>query len=261
MTKYIVIIIPLLIPYLSFSQESNLSEVVVNIAEDLASDDSDPEAAETYIDRLYELAENPIKLNSSNEDEISKLFFLSDFQVKAIIDYVHSSGKILTVYELANIPGFDRETAEMMIPFITLNNNVKMNSDSVKWTNTSITNLSIKPGNNDTISLGSQWKILSKYKFKAGSFSGGYTVEKDPGEKFFSGNPPLPDFLSAHISYNGSGIIRRLIVGDYSARFGQEQTSIQAYGQAFLLPPLVTCRPVMRSCLIPQLMKTISSGV
>ncbi len=221
MTKYIVIIIPLLIPYLSFSQESNLSEVVVNIAEDLASDDSDPEAAETYIDRLYELAENPIKLNSSNEDEISKLFFLSDFQVKAIIDYVHSSGKILTVYELANIPGFDRETAEMMIPFITLNNNVKMNSDSVKWTNTSITNLSIKPGNNDTISLGSQWKILSKYKFKAGSFSGGYTVEKDPGEKFFSGNPPLPDFLSAHISYNGSGIIRRLIVGDYSARFGQ----------------------------------------
>ena len=70
-------------------------------------------------------------------------------------------------------------------------------------------------------SLGSDWKILTKYKFTAGVFSGGFTTEKDPGEKYLSGNPPLPDFFSAHLAYHGNGIIKRIIIGDYSARFGQ----------------------------------------
>jgi hypothetical protein len=202
-------------------QSEKLSEIIIDIAEELAADDSDPEAVSTYIERLYELSENPVKLNSSGEKEISRLFFLSDFQVKALADYAHSSGRIISVFELVTIPGFDKETAEMMIPFITLDNKVNINSDSVRWRNTSITNLSIKSGNDDTTSLGSPLKILTKYKFTAGGFSGGFTVEKDPGEKFFSADSHLPDFLSANIAYNGSGMIRRLIVGDYSARFGQ----------------------------------------
>ena len=54
---------------------------------------TDPEAVSTFIERLHELAENPVKINSSGEDEISRLFFLSDFQVKALADYAHSSGQ------------------------------------------------------------------------------------------------------------------------------------------------------------------------
>lgn len=204
-----------------FGQESKMSEVVVNIAEELAADESDPEIVGTYIEQLYELAENPVKLNSANENEISRLFFLSDFQVKALAEYAHSSGKIISIFEIANIPGFDNETAKMLIPLITLDNGIKMNSDSVIWKNTFLTNISFKPGNDDTISLGPPLKILTKYKFTAGSFSGGFTLEKDPGEKLLSGNPPLPDFWSANLSYNGRGIVRKLIIGDYSARFGQ----------------------------------------
>jgi hypothetical protein len=82
-------------------------------------------------------------------------------------------------------------------------------------------NLSDKPGRDDTSFIGSSLKTLTKYKFTAGGFSGGFTVEKDQGEKLLSGNPPLPDFLSAYLTYNGSRLIRRIIVGDYSARFGQ----------------------------------------
>jgi hypothetical protein len=210
-----------IIPVKVNGQSEKLSEIIISVAEELAADDSDPEAAATYIERLYELAENPVKINSAGENEISRLFFLSDFQAKALADYAHSSGRIISVYELVNIPGFDKETAEMMIPFITLDSKTTVNSDSVHWRNTSITNLSIRSGNDDTTSLGSPWKILTKYKFTAGGFSGGFTAEKDPGEMFFSSNPPMPDFLSANLTYNGSGLIRRLIVGDYSARFGQ----------------------------------------
>jgi hypothetical protein len=205
----------------TYCQEAKLSEVIVSIAEELAAEESDPLAAETYIEKLQELVDNPVKLNSSGENEISRLFFLSDFQVKALVDYGHSSGKILTVYELSNIPGFDKETVETIIPFITLDNKINMNPDSARWRSTLLTNFSIKPGNNDTTSLGPSWKLLTKYKFTAGGFNGGFTIEKDPGEKLFSGIPPLPDFLSANLTYTGSGFLRRLIVGDYSARFGQ----------------------------------------
>ena len=220
MTKIIFLAVGIFVTVSGFCQDSKLSETITSVAEELAADDFDPEAASAYIERLQELVENPVMLNSSGEDEISRLFFLSDFQVKALVDYSHSSGKIISIYEIPNIPGFDRETVTMMIPFISLDNKLKINSDSVRWRNTFVSNLSEKPGNDDTSSLGSSLKILTKYKFSAGGFSGGFTVEKDPGEKYFTGNPPLPDFLSAGIAYNGNGVIRRIIVGDYSARFG-----------------------------------------
>ena len=204
-----------------YGQSEKLSDNITEIAEELASDDSDPEAVTTFIDWLQELSEDPVKVNSSSEDEISRLFFLSDFQVKALADYTHSTGRIVSVYEIASIPGFDKETVEIMIPFITLEYKLVNNSDSAQWRSSLISNFTLKSGKNDTSYLGSAWRILTKYKFTSGGFSGGFTMEKDPGEKLFTGNPPLPDFLSAHIAFSGSGLIRRIIVGDYSARFGQ----------------------------------------
>ena len=221
MKRYLIIFSLFLLPVWSFSQETNLSDKIISIAEELAADEEDPEAVSTFTERLQELAEDPVKINSSSEDEISRLFFLSDFQVKALAEYVHTSGQIITVYELANIPGYDKETAEMIIPFITLENKLVNNSDSVRWRNSMISNFSFKSGNNDASSLGSNWRIMTKYKFAAGGFSGGFTMEKDPGEKIICGNPPLPDFLSAHLAFSGTGLIRKIIVGDYSARFGQ----------------------------------------
>lgn len=219
--KYLIFIILLKNSNNAYSQELRLSEAIVTIAEELASDDSDPEAVASYTERLHELSENPVNLNSAGEDEISRLFFLSDFQVKALVDYSHSSGRIMSVYEIINIPGFDKETAEMMIPFITIDE-IREIKKPGRWNNTSLTNVSFKPGTSDTSDLGSPVRILSKYKFSSGGFSGGLTIEKDPGEKFFSGNPPRPDFLSSSLSYNNnSGFIRKIIIGDFSARFGQ----------------------------------------
>jgi hypothetical protein len=212
----------LIISYSSscFGQETKLSEVIANIAEELAADASDPEAAAAFVEKLDDLAENPVRINSSGEKEISRLFFLSDFQVKALIDYGHSCGRILSVYELVNIPGFDKETVEMMIPFITLDHKVSVTSDSLKWRNTSLTNISFKSGNNDPAFLGSPLKILTRYKFSAAGFTGGFTAKKDPGENLFSGTPPLPDFLSMHLGYSGEGFVRRIVIGDFSGRFG-----------------------------------------
>jgi hypothetical protein len=221
MSRFWLFILFLLFPFRIQSQESRISEVIITIAEDLAASETDAEASNAYIDRLYELSENPVNLNSAREDEIARLFFLSDFQVKALTDYTHSTGKLISFNELAYIPGFDKTTAEMIIPFATLSASETIITDSVRLRNYFMTNLSLKTGKHDTSYLGSAFKILTKYKFTAGNFSGGITFEKDQGEKFFSTGTISPDFFSANIAYNGTGAVRRVILGDYSARFGQ----------------------------------------
>lgn len=219
-SKLIVFSTILLIPGLGFSQEIKLSERITTIAEQLAANESDPDGVSLYIERLQELSEDPADLNNSNEEEISRLFFLTDFQVKSLIDYIKTTGKVASVYELANIPGFDRETVETMLPFISLEKKNAMNYSTSHIRNNLITNIIYSNNNQDTSFIGSPLKVLTKYRFSAGSFSGGVTAEKDPGEKFLSGSPPATDFLSAHLSYTGTGIIRKIIIGDYSVRFG-----------------------------------------
>ena len=194
---------------------------IINIAEELAQDESDPEAAAVFIEQLTELSENPVKLNSGDETEISRLFFLSGFQIKSVTDHIKTTGSILSVYEIASIPGFDRHTAEIMSPFITLKNSRQPSAEFPGVSNRLITNLIIKPGQSDSSFTGSSLKILTKYKADSGPFSSGLTIEKDAGEKLFSGSPPLPDFLSGYVAYTGNGFVRKFIAGDFSARFGQ----------------------------------------
>jgi len=220
-TKFLLIVSFAGLPEVALSQEVNLSQIITSIAEELAADENDAEAVEIYIERLQELSEDPVRINSSGEEELSRLFFLSDFQVKALIDYVHSSGKVLSLFELANIPGFDKETVELLSSFIILDERIKINNDSARWRNTLITNITDRLSISDTAYPGSSVRLLTKYKFSSGGISGGVTIEKDPGEKILTGSPPLPDFMSAHLAYAGKGIIRRIIIGDYSARFGQ----------------------------------------
>jgi len=202
------------------SQERQLSESIISIAEELAENETDPEAAGIYVEKLYDLATKPVRLNNGDETDLSRLFFLTDFQIKALADYVRTSGKIYSVFEITNIPGFDREQAEMMIPFISLEPGSQPVAISKRLNNTFLTNFSFKfpPSESDT--TGPPWKLLSKYKFTAGRFTGGFTSEKDFGEKLFPGRPPLPDFLTAYLSCTGTGVIRKVIIGDYGGRFG-----------------------------------------
>ena len=194
---------------------------IINIAEELAQDDTDPEAAVIFLEQLHELTENPVRINSADESELSRLFFLSVFQIKSIADHVKSTGSILSVYEIASIPGFNRHTAEIMTPFITLEKNLNRPDELTRLRNRLITNLIFKPGESDSSYPGSALKILTKYKAESGPFSAGLTIEKDAGEKLFSVSPPLPDFLSGYVAFSGNGFVRKLIAGDFSARFGQ----------------------------------------
>jgi hypothetical protein len=197
------------------------SEAITNIAEELAASENEVGEVSLLTEQLYELIEKPVLLNSGDISEISRLFFLSDFQIKSLADYINKSGAIVSLYEIAAIPGFDRATAEITGPFVSLEKTFTNIPANIKLNNTMLTNLVMYPGDHDTSLSGSQLKFLTKYRLQAGPFEGGFTIEKDRGEKFLSGSPGLPDFLSAHFSYTGKRVLKKIILGDFSARFGQ----------------------------------------
>jgi len=79
------------------------------------------------MERLSELEERPVAINSGDEEEIARLFFLTEFQVRVLADYVAKKGDVVSLYELALLPAFDRETVMLMAPYITLESSEKKN--------------------------------------------------------------------------------------------------------------------------------------
>ncbi len=216
-----IIILLTCFPSAAKAQENINEEIITAIAEEISSTEENGAGLESITDKIYELEINPVRVNMGNMKENGRLFFLSAYQIKALTDYVRQHGRIISLQEISAINGFDRETAAMIAPFITFGESPHGQTvHSRRLSQTLLNNFAVKPGYGERNSQGSQWKILTKYRMSAGSISAGLTAEKDAGEKYFSGNPPAPDFFSGYLGYNGKGILREVIAGDYSASFG-----------------------------------------
>jgi len=86
---------------------SDPQSIISDILEDItASSESDVDIDALAEDLLFFL-DNPINLNLATYEELSRLIFLSDFQIQSILDYVKTNGQMLTVYELQLVYGFD----------------------------------------------------------------------------------------------------------------------------------------------------------
>ncbi len=179
---------------------------------------TDTEQAIETMEMLESLAANPVSINFADEEEIARLFFLSEFQVKVLADHVRQSGNIVSVYEIALLPGFDRSTAMMMEPYIRLEASKR---------------LSATPGGKTTVLLTAMFRgavtaddssgMRSRLRFshKGSRLSYGLTAENDAGEPYTFAGQPGTDFLSAYLLYDSRATVARVIAGDYTLRFGE----------------------------------------
>lgn len=203
------------------SQEKINREFISVIAEEISSGSENTIDLETFEDKLYELENDPVRINRGSLKETGRLFFLTEYQIRNLTEYVRINGRIISSAEILNIRGFDRVTVSGMLPFITLRDGLRGSQWFSRLSNhTFLNSFTLKKDASDSETLGSQWKIVSKYRFVSGRFTTGFTAEKDAGEQFISGKSGLPDFFSAYSCYQGSRFLQKLIAGDYSARFG-----------------------------------------
>ena len=176
------------------------------------------EDADNAAEKLAELSDNRVDINSGDEDEISRLFFLTSFQVKVLADYIKRHGNIISVYEIALLPGFDRPTAMLMEPYIILSSHTPASSAG-KGRTTALFSALVSAPSSHADSTGVRYVLRFNHTSKRYSY--GLTAENDPWEKFTLHKSAGADFVSAHLMYNGKGILPRLILGDYSLRFGE----------------------------------------
>ena len=245
----------------SFAQDTidnSIQQKLEDLAESSQSEDAD---YTNLLEMLTYYRQHPINLNNTNTVELSELGLLNAIQIENLLEHIDKNGKLISLYEIQSINGFDIQTIEKIRPYIKVadvtdkphaslkeillhgNNEFVLRGEQVIEKEKGFAPIDsagiIKNPNSRYI--GSQQKIYSHYRFKYGNnISLGITAEKDPGELFFLKNNKFNypgydsllkgkqkngfDFYSAHIFVKNIRFIKTLAIGDYQLSFGQGLT-------------------------------------
>lgn len=216
------------------AEQDIIRDLIEAMAENLPEDYDFSELQE----HLLYCRNNPVNLNHTSAEELKAFIFLSPLQINNLFEYIKRNGKLIDIYELQAIEGFDIETVQRLMPFVTLDKSA---------TNDRITLHNIlKYAHNDLIIryehmleksrgyeelpgnhyLGPPDKYLFRYKYNySNRVSVSLIFKKDAGEYFFNGPKQYPfDYLSAHVALFNIGRFKKVILGDYSLQFGQALT-------------------------------------
>lgn len=250
------------------TDDSSIQQQLENIGENSGDEEAD---YTNLVEVLIYANQNPINLNKTNKEELQALGILNDIQINHLLSHIEKHGKLITIYELQGINGFDLQTIQKILPYVKVTDNFttahfgakEMFKDGqhvllFRYGRTienqtgfsSIDSASLAKSINSRY-IGSPDKIYARYRFTYGTnISWGITAEKDQGELFFKdkqkfkydfyenslkGNQKTGfDFYSAHFYLKNVKFIRALAIGDYQATFGQGLTlwSGQAFGKS-----------------------------
>lgn len=71
-------------------------------------------------EQLTDRLSSPIDLNHTDQRELASLHLLDDRLIAALFAHLQRHGKLLSIYELQAIDGFDLRTLELLAPFVTV---------------------------------------------------------------------------------------------------------------------------------------------
>jgi len=243
--KHFLILLFLIVPLLNIIAQENIvnQQTLEDFIEEIASSSDEEYDYTALFEDLNYFLTNPININTAKAEELEKIQFLNDFQIRSLEYYIKRNGPLLSIYELQLIPGFSQELIQNILPFITIstkNKNIEYNfRNAIKYGSnqlfirtqyiienqegySAITDSALLASPNSRY-LGSSPKLYTKYSYHyKDKLYYGITAEKDAGEEFFTGNNKKGfDYYSAHLQINDLGFVKTLALGDYELKFGQ----------------------------------------
>ena len=183
----------------------------------------DQERGEQLYEDLSYLSDHPFDLNEVTSEDLRQLPFLSDRQIAAFEKHRQKYGRFYSLYELKDIERWDYPTIMLVLPFVSINQNL---TNHLPFTRDNLIHSTDQelitkynqhfPSKEDAQQAqGSQVANSLRY---ASSFDDyiqwGIVTEKDSGEKW-------GDYYSAHFFMKDKGAIKSLALGDFKASFGQ----------------------------------------
>jgi len=201
-----------------------------------------------YLLRTYQ--RKPLDLNRATSEELGDLRLLTSLQINALIEYRNSIGRLIDIRELQAVPEFDLPTINRILPFVSIKKSAETfnvpvgkmlykgrNDLTLRYTRflESVRGLTPVMEGDSSRYAGTPGRVYARFRHSyENRHSWGVTMEKDPGEEFFSGsNRQGFDFYSAHLYYrNISRTVKTLALGDFEVNLGQGLIATQSYGTA-----------------------------
>jgi len=254
MFNYPIIIFPILVFFtgitsaqepdtIKYTGAEEIEQQIESLAErsDLEIDYSD------WTEELSLLRERPVNLNSGDENELRRLFFLNELQIANLLEYTSQYGQMATIYELQVIDGFNEKVVSQILPFISLSTFVaekfslkrafkyggtdfilryqRVIQDQNGYETVTDSMRQTKP---DSYYLGDQNSLFFRVQYSYKDYMKfGIVGDKDAGETFLLKSDTLHkgfDFYSIHLFLKNIGIVKQLAIGDYHVQFGQGLT-------------------------------------
>ncbi len=212
------------------SWAQDIKDQVRLLVEDYVSQNEEANVdIELLYETFYDLYENPVNINAANEEMLYKIPFLTPRQISALLDYIKKYGEVHNIYELQGVYGFDQTLLRKIAPFITfaeVEDDYKQKiyfKHEILLRSTTVVEKQegYKRPDSMTHYAGSPYSALIKYK---GSMSKTFfwhlTAEQDRGEAWFE-HADVVDFWSLGLEYQGKGLIKNAIIGDFRMCLGQ----------------------------------------
>jgi len=195
---------------------------------------------EDLYEALYQLYLEPLNLNKASREDLIQLFVLKESQITNLLKHIQKNGKLLSIYELQSIEGFDLETIYKILPFVNVESNENADNSPLLKRIAQEDNrylllrysmqLQKEAGFTVPDSLGSRYqgsrpRLYTRFRTShSKDFSLGFTMEKDEGEKL-NWSPSEKyygaDFLSYHAFFENKGRFKQIALGDFQVQAGQ----------------------------------------
>ncbi len=206
--------------------QEQLTNQLSDLIETLQEDFPELQMEQEMLDELHAMAEHPMNINTSTKEALKRLPFLTDRLIENLHYYIYQFGPMISLYELKGVEGFDQNLIKNTIPFVSVKEEAsffKERNQKARLGNEilfrSAGTLQRTLGFENKEALGSPGSCLIRNKLSYGKYTWMLVSEKDPGEAFIYNKKPA--FISSALQYVGSGIVRKVIFGDYKIHFGQ----------------------------------------
>ena len=220
---------------------SDVQEIIENNAQQSESESFDYDA---FIDELEMFKKNPIAINKATVEQLTDLPILNAQQIASLLNHIELHGKLVSIYELQAVPGFDIKTIQLMLPYVKVEQTISETKVPIgkllskgRWILVSRYRqiLEKSDGYRRTDGkgyLGNPFNLFLRFRYNFGTkLSYGFTAEKDAGEEFFRGsNKQGFDFYSGHLFVRDFGVLKALALGDFEVRLGQGLIMSSGFG-------------------------------
>ena len=109
----------------------DLIEQRVEAAAEQLGEDNDVDLTVLF-DLLAGFYLDPMNLNRADAEELGSLQLLNDGHIGALLAHINDHGRLLSIYELQAINGWDARTIQLVLPFVTVRENDKRTQASLK---------------------------------------------------------------------------------------------------------------------------------